>query len=70
MAGREINRGQIDGRAGGMTGMLGDITEPEQILLAERRIIPVLGWRLPAVLRPQHHVVHRARRAVAIQHLQ
>ena len=50
--------------------MLGDVAEPEQVLLAECWIIAVLGRRLPAVLGPPHHVVHRARRPVAIRHLQ
>ncbi len=50
--------------------MLGDIAQPEQVFLAERRIVPPLGRRLPAVVRPRHHVAHRAHGAVAIQHFQ
>jgi hypothetical protein len=53
-----------------MAGVLGDIAEPKQVFLAERRIIPPLGGRLPAVLRPNDHVVHRASRPVAIEHFQ
>src|SRR3981081_458514 len=53
-----------------MTGMFGDIAEPEQILLAERGIIKPLGRRLPAILCPRHHIMHGARWTVTIQHLQ
>ena len=52
MIGHQIDQGQIDGGARGMAGMLGDITQPEQVFLAERRVILPLGWRLSAVLRP------------------
>src|SRR5229473_6645704 len=50
MIGREIDQGQVDRGAGGMAGTLGNIAEPEQVSLAERRIVPPLGRRLPAVL--------------------
>src|SRR6266404_844760 len=53
-----------------MAGMFGDIAQPEQIGLVEGRDIPPLRWRLPAVVRPHHHILHRAHRAVAIQHFQ
>jgi len=53
-----------------MAGMLGDVAQPEQVGLAESGIVTALGRCLPAVPRPHHHVVHRALRAVAIQHFQ
>jgi hypothetical protein len=50
--------------------MLGDVAQPEQVGFAEAGMVAALGRRLPAVPRPYHHVVHRALRAVAIQHFQ
>jgi len=70
IVGFQVDQRQVDGRAGGMAGMLGDIAQPEQIGLAEGGVIPPLGSCLPAVLRPYHHVMRRARRPVAVQHFQ
>jgi hypothetical protein len=50
--------------------MLGDIAQPEQIFLAEGRIVALLRRRFLAIARPCHHVGDRACRPVAIQHLQ
>ncbi len=47
-----------------------DVAKPEHVLLAERRIIPSRGRCFPAIPPPHHHIVHGARRPVAIQHLQ
>src|SRR5260370_7082072 len=53
-----------------MAGMRCDVAKAEHILLAEHRIIPSPGRCFPAILPPNHHIVHGARRPVAIQHLQ
>ncbi len=66
---RQTDQGQVDRRPGRVLGMLGDVPQPEQVRLAHSRIVVVLGWRLLAVLRPDHHLMHGARRAVAVIHL-
>src|SRR5438876_1993305 len=50
--------------------MFGDIAQPEQIGLAEGRVIPSPGWYFPAIICPCHHIARGARRPIAIQHLQ
>ena len=70
IVGLQIDQGQIEGGAGRMAGMSGDIAEPEQIGLRERRIKAPPGRRLLAVLRPGPHVRDSARGPVAIQHFQ
>ena len=48
----------------------GDIAEPEQIRLAEGRVVALSGDRLLAVPGPGHHVGDGAHRAVAVEHLE
>src|SRR5467141_3193160 len=70
MIGLQIDQGEVDGSTRGMPGMLGDITQPEQIGFAECRIVALPRRRFLAIARPRHHVGHRAGWTVAIQHFQ
>src|SRR5580693_4039734 len=68
--GLQIDQREVDRSPGGMLGMACDVTEPEQVGLAEGGIVAPPGRRLLAAARPRHHVGDRARRAVAILHFQ
>src|SRR4051794_14180552 len=66
----EADQPDVDGRAARMAGSRRNVAEPEKLALVDRRIELGLAPHIGEVARPAHEMRDRARRPVAIEHLE